>query len=149
MDLRTAIRPASLSDVPAILVLEKNVADAAHWSREQYEARLKRGCLLLAESNSVVVGFICARVLPGEWEIENIAVGNEFRRRGIANALLNALFEAAKKAGSPAFHLEVRESNLAARQLYTKHGFFQVGQRPNYYRDPPEDAILYLRGAAP
>jgi [ribosomal protein S18]-alanine N-acetyltransferase len=147
--MHIAIRPASVNDVPAIVILERSVADAGHWSREQYEARLKRDCLLIAESNSVPLGFICARVLPGEWEIENIAVGNEFRRQGIATALLNALFEAAKNADSPTFHLEVRDSNLAARQLYKKHGFLEVGKRPNYYPDPPEDAILYSRSAFP
>lgn len=145
--MHTTIRPATLDDVPTIVVLERCEVSAGHWSPEQYETRLKEGCLLVAEGDSAVVGFICARVLPGEWEIENIVVSNEFRRRGIASALLNALFEAARKADGPRFDLEVRESNVAARQLYTKRGFFQVGKRPNYYHDPPEDAILYSKPA--
>jgi [ribosomal protein S18]-alanine N-acetyltransferase len=143
--MTTAIRPAAIQDVPMIVTLERSVAKAAHWSAEQYEKRLKEDCLLLAESNSQLVGFICARVSPGEWEIENVVVANEFRRQGIASALLNALFESAKRADNPSFHLEVRESNLPARQLYTKHGFREVGKRPNYYCDPTEDAVLYTR----
>ena len=38
--------------------------------------------------------------------------------------------------------LEVRESNTAARQLYEKLGFVEIGGRPDYYRDPVEDALL-------
>jgi [ribosomal protein S18]-alanine N-acetyltransferase len=140
-----AIRPAKIKDVPAIVALERNVANASHWSREQYETRLKCDCLLLAENNSQLLGFICARVLPGEWEIENIVVGDKFRRLGIASALVKALFGAAMKSDHPTVHLEVRESNLAARHLYMKHGFCEVGKRPNYYGDPPEDAILYTK----
>jgi [ribosomal protein S18]-alanine N-acetyltransferase len=143
--MTTTIRPATIQDVPTIVALERSVAKAAHWSAEQYETRLKEDCLMLAESNSQLVGFICARVSPGEWEIENVVVANEFRRQGIASALVNALFESAKKADHPTVHLEVRESNLPARQLYTKHGFREVGERPNYYCNPPEDAVLYTR----
>jgi len=146
--MHTAIRPATINDVSEIIALERSVENAAHWSREQYESRLKDGCLLVAVSDGQLSGFICARVLLGEWEIENIVVGQDFLRRGIATALLNALLEAAKKANNPTLHLEVRESNLAAQRLYAKHGFHQVGKRPNYYRDPPEDAILYSSAAS-
>lgn len=146
--MTTTIRPATIDDLPEIVSLERQTANAAHWSHAQYESRLNNGCILVAESQGHLVSFICTRVLPGEWEIENIVVGDEFRRRGIASALLNALFETAKKANNPSLHLEVRESNLAARQLYRKHNFQEVGRRPNYYRDPPEDGILYSRSAA-
>jgi [ribosomal protein S18]-alanine N-acetyltransferase len=143
--ITATIRQATENDVPQIVGLERQIVNAAHWPCEQYKSRLKQGLLLVAESNSQALGFICARLLPGEWEIENIVVGKEFRRFGIATALLQAMFEAAKRADNPALHLEVRESNLAARQLYAKHGFHEIGKRPNYYGDPPEDAILYTR----
>ena len=143
--MHTTIRPATINDVPEIVAVEREVTNGAHWSRQEYESRLKNGLLLMAESDGQFRGFICARVLPGEWEIENIIVAENFRRHGVCSALFYALVEAAKKGGNPALHLEVRESNVAARQLYTKHGFRQVGKRPNYYRDPPEDAILYSK----
>jgi [ribosomal protein S18]-alanine N-acetyltransferase len=144
--MRVTIRSALFEDLPTIIILERQVTNAAHWSVKQYEARSNGGCLRVAESDGQISGFICASVLPGEWEIENVVVGERFRRRGIASSLLRALFDAAEKAGNPALHLEVRESNLAARQLYTKLGFRQVGRRREYYREPSEDAILYERG---
>jgi tRNA threonylcarbamoyladenosine biosynthesis protein TsaB len=146
--MQTTIRPATTNDVPAIVALERQVANASHWSRKQYESRLKDGFLLVAESDSQLVGFICARPLTGECEIENVVVREMFRRKGIASVLLQALVDTARKTGNPTFHLEVRASNIAAQQLYEKHGFQPAGKRPNYYRDPREDAILYTRSAS-
>lgn len=145
--MSTTIRPATIHDIPEIIALERSVTNAAHWSAEQYESRIKNGCFLVAEFDDRFSGFICARALTGEWEIENVVVAEEFRRRGIAGELLNELFEAGQKSGcgSHVLHLEVRESNLAARQLYAKHGFLEVGRRPNYYCDPTEDAVLYTK----
>ena len=66
----------------------------------------------------------------------------EFRRRGIAEALVNALCAALKEQGSVSLTLEVRASNEPAKALYEKLGFEQVGKRPNYYRNPKEDAYI-------
>ena len=41
--------------------------------------------------------------------------------------------------------LEVRDTNLAARALYHKFGFEEVGRRKNYYDKPTEDAILMTK----
>jgi ribosomal-protein-alanine N-acetyltransferase len=38
--------------------------------------------------------------------------------------------------------LEVRRSNMAAQGLYTKLGFKIEGERPNYYEDNGEDALI-------
>ena len=81
--------------------------------------------------------------VAGEWEIENVVVAARFLRRGIANVLVRELIRSAENEEASAILLEVRESNLPARNLYEKHGFRQVGLRRTYYRDPVEDAILY------
>jgi ribosomal-protein-alanine N-acetyltransferase len=139
----TTIRPAVVEDLQPILSLEQQVPGAAHWSIQEYQARLNGVGLLVATMDTRLCGFLCARLSPGGWEIENVVVGEEFRRQGIADALLQALIDTAEKAGNPDLHLEVRGSNLPARRLYEKHGFRQVGKRPGYYRDPSEDAVLY------
>ncbi len=137
------IRPATLSDVPAILAIEQHTASAAHWTCTQYEKLVDRGVVLLAEEAGKFRGFLCAKAVAGEWEIENIVVAAEFQRRGIASELVGALIQRAKGEAASAVLLEVRESNLPARQLYEKHGFRESGRRRAYYRDPVEDAILY------
>ena len=138
-----AIRAAALNDVPAILAIEQQSPGAAHWTREQYNKLVGSGVVLVAEEAGQLCGFVCARAVAGEWEIENVVVAAEFLRRGIANELMRALIQRAKNEVASAILLEVRESNLAARGLYEKHGFREVGCRRVYYRDPVEDAILY------
>jgi ribosomal-protein-alanine N-acetyltransferase len=140
------IRPATLSDLPAILAMERQAPSAAHWTPEQYNKLLGSGVVLVAEQAAEegrLSGFICAQTVAEEWEIENVVVADPFLRRGIACELLLELIEQARKAAASAILLEVRRSNRPARRLYEKHGFREVGRRPSYYRDPAEDAILY------
>ncbi len=138
-----AIRSAALNDVPAILALEQQAPAAAHWTREQYNQLASSGVVLVAEEAGQLCGFVCAQAVAGEWEIENVVVAAGFLRRGIANELMRALIQRAKTEAASAILLEVRESNVAARRLYEKHGFREVGCRRAYYKDPAEDAILY------
>jgi ribosomal-protein-alanine N-acetyltransferase len=72
----------------------------------------------------------------------NVAVHPDFRRQGIAEELVNTLVDNLKKMGSRCLTLEVRASNDPAIALYQKLGFVQVGRRPNYYRNPKEDALI-------
>ncbi len=64
--------------------------------------------------------------------------------------LLGAALGAAAGRGATGAVLEVRASNLAAQALYARFGFRVAGRRKNYYRDPPEDALVMTRplGAA-
>lgn len=137
------IRSAAKSDVPAILGLERNTPNAAHWTPEPYNELLENGVVLVAEEGGKFCGFACAKAAGGEWEIENVVVAGEFLRRGIANELLRELIERAENEAASAILLEVRESNGPARRLYEKRGLREVGRRRSYYRDPVEDAILY------
>jgi [ribosomal protein S18]-alanine N-acetyltransferase len=138
-----AVRTAGLNDVPAILALEQEAPGAAHWTSEQYNKLVGRGVVLVAEERGRSCGFICAQSVAGEWEIENVVVAADSLRRGIGNELVSALVQRARSESASAILLEVRESNLAARGLYEKHGFREVGRRRGYYADPVEDAILY------
>lgn len=138
-----AIRSAVSNDVPAILAIEQQAPAAAHWTREQYNQLVSSGVVLVAEEAGQFCGFVCAQAVAGEWEIENVVVAAGFLRRGIANELIRALIQRAKNEAASALLLEVRESNLAARRLYERQGFREVGCRPAYYHYPAEDAILY------
>jgi ribosomal-protein-alanine N-acetyltransferase len=144
-----AIRSATLADVPAILAIEHEAASAAHWPAVEYEKLVATGVVLAAEQGGGLCGFVCAKALAGEWEIENVVVATESLRQGIADRLMQALIEQAEKLAASRILLEVRESNLPARRLYEKHGFREVGRRRRYYNHPSEDAILYERRCAP
>lgn len=97
---------------------------------------------LTAETEGVVVGYVGMLYVLDEGYISNVAVRPDFRRRGVAEALLRAL-EARSRALRLSFlTLEVRAGNAAAVALYEKRGYRVVGRRKNYYEKPTEDAIL-------
>lgn len=141
------IRPATPTDIPAMLRLVNHSATAARWSREQFEHVFgedpPRRVALVIEEAVGVQGFLVAREVAGEWEIENIAITGPARRRGLGTRLLGAFLDQARVQGASAVFLEVRESNHAARLLYEKWAFLESGQRANYYTEPQEDAIVY------
>jgi len=141
------LRPATLDDVPALMTLEKHAVTAAHWSAEQYHAvfspsQISRIALVI-EDEAAIQGFLSARGVGPEWELENIAIADPARRRGLGTRLLGEFLNTARSRGATAVFLEVRESNSAARCLYEKLAFLESGRRSNYYRDPQEAAIIY------
>ena len=89
-----------------------------------------------------MAGYVGSQTVMDETDMMNIAVDVRYRRQGVAQALVEALAEQLKKAGSRCLTLEVRISNQPAIALYEKLGFAQVGKRPNYYRNPKEDALI-------
>ena len=148
--MKLSVRAATSADLPAMMALEKHAATAAHWSAPQYEAlfrdaRPERTALII-EDESGFQGFVIARAVDREWEIENIAVAGPARRRGLGTHLLGELLDLARGRSADAVFLEVRESNRAARALYEKWAFLESGRRRGYYKDPEEDAIQYRLG---
>ena len=90
----------------------------------------------------LIVGMIVVWLIIDEVHIATIAVDPEFRRQGIAQHLLAyTLMDACRSGGNKAF-LEVRRANLAARSLYEKFGFNEIGIRKKYYQDNGEDAVM-------
>jgi len=142
------IRTATPDDIPLLLQLERESTTAAHWTLQQYTDSFRDGAaagrlVLLVEKDDVLLGFLVAQHIASEWELENIVVSSNERRKGVGTRLMQALMDAAGHSASEILFLEVRESNHSARRFYQKIGFQQAGVRKGYYRDPPEDAILY------
>ncbi len=141
------VRRARLEDVAAIHAIASEYRTAAQWPLSDYVQALEniaaRRVMLVAEIASEVVGFLVARMVDSEWELENIAVTMGRQRKGIGQILMQVLIEVAKHNDAEAIHLEVRESNSDARVLYERCGFEVSGTRPNYYANPEENAVLY------
>jgi len=95
-----------------------------------------------ASADGRVLGTTGVWFMMGEGHIVTIAVDPEYRRLGIGELLLIAGLEAALDAQQETVTLEYRISNLAARAMYEKYGFAQVGVRARYYTDNQEDAVL-------
>jgi len=152
------IRRAKGDDVAALMDLERACSTAAHWTEKQYWDLFRPGTVqrlvLIAQGTEAgsetegsgragLAGFLVARHLAPEWELENVVVAPAARRKGVGERLLQALLTAARETNSNSVFLEVRESNIAARGLYEKLGFYPSGRRKSYYRNRLEDAVLY------
>jgi len=109
------------------------------WSAADFNDLKKSGCDIIGSEN----GFIVYRVVADEAEIITIGVSPAARRGGIASAMLEIAMRDAKKRGAKKMFLEVACDNTAARELYTRAGFTQVGVRPKYYDGV--DAIMMAR----
>ena len=143
------VRSATAADIPAIMELERQSRAAAHWSAEQYERMfeatppsLPHFVGLVIEDESGIQGFLVGQAHADESELQSIAVRAAGHRRGFGSQLLTEFLEQAREGGAKSVHLEVRESNQAAIELYRKSGFEVAGRRPGYYRDPPESGIV-------
>jgi ribosomal-protein-alanine N-acetyltransferase len=147
------VRPAVEGDLPKLVEIASHSATAAQWNIDEYwklftiedpgnynEPQTRTA--LVIEQDGIVVGFIVARQAVDEWEIENIAVTGPARRCGLGSRLLGEFLNLLRSRGSDAVFLEVRESNQAARALYEKWAFVEVGRRKMYYQNPVEDALL-------
>ncbi len=97
------VRQAQVDDLPRVQEIEAHSNESARWEPEAY---LTFDCVV-AEVKSTIAGFMVSRsTAVREREILNIAVAPEFRRRGVASALLSSL-------DNGEIFLEVRESNEA------------------------------------
>lgn len=143
------IRNLAESDLAAVISLAELLEEAPHWPPEVYsslihpESSFDRIALVAFERRSgQLLGFTVARRINPEAELETIAVGQEFQRRGIARCLLSELATELRNGAFDSLHLEVRASNSSAIALYNSFGFIETGRRTRYYSGPVKDAIL-------
>lgn len=142
-----AYRPIS-EDAAAASAILRESKEAASWS----EGALGPGnfdpasmLAFFSEFAGKPTGFIIGRYAADEGEILNLAVSSSSRRQGQAEALVERILIAFREHSVVNVFLEVRESNSAAIALYQKLGFRRVGQRPGYYREPSESALIYSK----
>ena len=131
------------SHVAAIAQMEK-LCFSDPWSENSiaYELTNRLSYWLVAMEGETLVGYVGSQSVLGESDMMNIAVHPDHRRKGVAEALVNALIAGLAQRGNYCLTLEVRVSNTPAIALYEKLGFCQVGRRPNYYHSPKEDALI-------
>ncbi len=143
MDEPLNIRPAGLADAERLVPLERRCFTDP-WSALGFGELLAGpfGFGLVAEQERSITGYLVGRAIAGEGEILNLAVAPESRRLGVGSRLLEAALELLIGRGAREVFLEVRETNAAARAMYLRRGFLELGRRRAYYRQPVEDAIV-------
>lgn len=100
---------------------------------------------ILCLIDNKIVGFINFWITFDSATINQIATKKEYRNKGIATNLLEYAETLLKKENVEFFTLEVRESNVAAINLYLKFGFIKISVKKGYY-DDGEDAIYMVKG---
>jgi [ribosomal protein S18]-alanine N-acetyltransferase len=119
------------------------------WSRSMFAGELAKPssvCLGAFEPESGdLLGYMIISRYVDAWHVMNVAVAPAHRRRGIATALLEQLFEKTRGESQRGYTLEVRISNVGAIRLYERLGFRSRGVRRGYYTDNREDALIMWR----
>lgn len=143
------IRRMESKDVKAIAELE-TICFSDPWSENSIASELENrlSCWFVAEEQGCVVGYVGSQSVLDSADMMNLAVAPNFRRRGIGEALVNALVAYLREKEIIALLLEVRASNDPAIALYQSLGFEQVGCRPRYYHNPREDALIMRKELA-
>lgn len=135
--------PMDKGHLKAVAALERVCFDQP-WSETLLERELYNDLVsfVVAQGeDGTVLGYGEIQVVLDEGCLEKIAVAPDYRRQGVAQAILSAFLRFGRE--HLAFlTLEVRESNAPAIALYEKLGFQTVGRRKNYYTQPREDAVL-------
>lgn len=135
-------RPMTTDDMDEVMAIER-MSYRFPWSAGFFLQELQVPCArsILAEVDGQIVGYVLFWLLPGAIDIHNIAVRLDCRRRGIGSALLEKVATEARRQSILRVMLEVRQSNIAAQNLYQKLGFATTGIRKGYYSDDGEDAL--------
>lgn len=146
------VRPMAVTDLDRVVELAETLNQAPQWQREAYLAALDqkvvRRIALVADDldTGAIVGFAVASLSQPDAELETIGVAAGFQRRGVARHLFDEMVKGLRAAESESVVLEVRASNIGAREVYKSLGFVEIGRRPRYYCDPLEEAVLMRLG---
>ena len=138
------LRPAVAGDAMPLAALEATAA-AYPWSALQYRDSIAAGhTVSVAQLDGATVGAAVWMLIVDEVDLLNIFIAPAHQGRGLGRQLLQQTLDAARGAGAARMVLEVRRSNLTARQLYEHCAFRECGLRKGYYRNgrEREDALL-------
>lgn len=140
------IRPMTLADLVPVHQLEC-AAQPDPWTREHFVEELSKEYSRtdLCWRNGQLAGYLCAWLVAGELQIQNVATAPGFRRQGVAARLLTQVLERAAAAGFESAWLEVRVGNMAAIALYERFHFREVARRPGYYADGEAAMVMCYR----
>lgn len=149
------IAPADERHLDALMSVMRASFDPAFgeaWSALQLAGTLGLSSSFARQSigpRGVATGFTLCRSAGPEVELLLIAVHPDQRGAGLGWLLIERALNDALHNGASELFLEVRENNLAARELYRKAGFVDVGKRADYYTGAGGDrfaAITMRRG---
>ena len=140
------VKSLKLAHLDSIMEIEPRAYGSHHWSRQSFVNELTgpAGSYIGAfdQETDKLLGYTGYWLVGDEAHITTLAVHPDFRREYVGERLLVKNVLSARKNGALWLTLEVRTSNEAAKQLYFKYGFKNLGVRKRYYQDNSEDALV-------
>ncbi|MDO4182903.1 MAG: tRNA (adenosine(37)-N6)-threonylcarbamoyltransferase complex transferase subunit TsaD [Coriobacteriia bacterium] len=148
-----AYKPLDALHTAAVAALEQQLMGTDAWNQALVADELDRpdrswwvafaaDPAVPVPEDAPVVGYAGVLVVDGDMQVLKVAVAPEYRRRGIAAALLQRVADDARNLAASTCSLEVRASNAGAQALYQALGMRSLGVRPGYYSDH-EDAAIF------
>ena len=136
------IVPMEPAHVAQIAAMEREYFSAP-WDEASLRSELENplALWLVALDGDTVAGYVGSQSVLGESDMMNLAVRPDYRRQGVGRTLVERLIWELSEENH-CLLLEVRAGNETAISLYRSLGFRQVGRRPKYYQNPPEDALI-------
>lgn len=139
------IRRFKGEDIFAVAEIER-LCFSSPWSEKALEFLLKDGNAgFVAVCDGVVAAYGGIACVLDEGQILNVATHPDYRRLGLAKAIMDAIDLYSTENGISFLSLEVRESNMAARSLYTSCGWNDAGIRKGFYSKPVENAVVMIK----
>lgn len=129
-----------------VLAIEQ-AAYPVPWSETAFanEMNSEISVTIVAVTETSVTGFLVGWIVADQVHVANIAVETGHRRMGVGTGMMVRLLDEAVRKGCTTSSLEVRESNQAARAMYTRLGYRPVAIRKAFYSKPTEDAVVMLK----
>ncbi|WP_018232565.1 GNAT family N-acetyltransferase/peptidase C39 family protein [Thioalkalivibrio thiocyanodenitrificans] len=146
------IRPAQVSDIPALVALEERCFEIDRLSRRQFRYMLTKANahVLVSDRAGALNGYVLLLFSRGTSmaRLYSIAVERDTRGQGIGQALVEAAEEAARDRDCAYLRLEIRKDNTASIALFSRLGYKPFGEYGDYYEDHM-DAWRYEKSLAP
>ena len=146
---KLTLKLAAAADAGLIAMMSRELIETGlpwSWTPERVARNLAQAdtLVLTARDGAPLAGFAIMQFGEERAHLSLLAVRPDCQRQGVARRMLEWLTESALTAGIASIHLELRETNLAARRFYLDQGFAETVRIPGYYRGR-ETAVRMLR----
>ncbi len=133
------IQSATIKDLETLYAIERECFKSEAFAKTEivYLLEAPNSISLIARLNDEIAGFIIGLIHYYDkirfGHVYTIEVAIKYRRRGIGLSLLKELERAFIKGGVKICYLEARLDNVAALELYRKHGFVEAINLRDHY----------------
>ena len=142
------IRIMKEEDLPVVLELEEQLFTST-WKLDDFLYELNENPfsqMFVLEENSEIIGYMGLWIIFEQAQLTNLAVNKKYQGQGYGRKILDEGIKMCQDAGCEIMTLEVRQSNIPAKSLYSSMGFEKVTVKKDYYQDNHEDADVMMKG---